>query len=350
MRSESIVASLYLLLLATVAALDSCVLKTNFKDKNFPCRKLLHCREPRDWTSMRAEIKTKSQDNRLCAIVVDCAYRINISNFDFQTIDGVFDRVINITISRCNTTQVRLADDMYYVVEVDFKGNAFDSLGFMQDWPKADLETLHLPNNQNKNIRKTYLFGMIQLSKLILYSNLIKDVERGCFRDKHKLQTVDLANNRIEILGENMFRNLKELTTVRLAGNRINSMDTATFVNVHLDSLDLSHNDIATVPNSAFVDSSVISLNLYNCRFVNIPFGFLSSLQQNLTKLDMSNNDIESLPSNAFVHLSYLQVIYLSGNRLTAVEQSVFPPSILEINLLWTATTTTIQATTRTPS
>ncbi|KAI0216489.1 hypothetical protein LSAT2_031492, partial [Lamellibrachia satsuma] len=329
MSYESLVASLHLLLLATVAAQDTCTLKTTFKDDDFPCRKLLHCQEPSDWTSLSTEIKTKSYVDRLCAIVVDCANTASISNIDFQAIGGVFDRVVNITILRCNTTRVRLAADMNYVFEVDLKGNAFDSLGFMQDWRKADLVTLHLPHNQIKHIRKTCLFGMIDLSKLILHSNLIKDVEPGCFQDKQKLHTVDLANNCIETLGENMFRNLKELTTVRLAGNRINSMDTAVFVNVHLESLDLSHNDITTVPNSAFVNISVIFLNLSNCRIVNIPFGFLSGLQQDLTKLDLSNNDIDSLPANAFVHLSDLQVIYLSGNRITTIEQSMFPLKIL---------------------
>ena len=327
------IASLYCLLLATVAAQDSCTLDTNFKDEDFPCRKLLHCREPNDWTSLRAEIKTRSEDDRLCAIVVDCANMVSISNFDFQAIGGVFDRVINITISRCNTTQVRLADDMYYVVEVDLKGNSFDSLDFMQDWPKADMEFLHFSNNQIGYVSKTDFSGMLHLNNLRLDSNLISDIEPGSFQDNHRLQVVDLANNHLETLKEYTFQDLNGLKCIRVSGNSIKNLTSSAFVNVHTDSLDLSHNDVMTVPNSTFVDTSVISLNLSNCRIGNIPFGFLSSLRQNLTTLDLSNNDIGSLISDAFVQLSQLNVIYLNGNRLTTIEQTMFPPSISEIHL-----------------
>ncbi|KAI0216807.1 hypothetical protein LSAT2_031248, partial [Lamellibrachia satsuma] len=318
---------------ATVAAQDSCTMETTFKDDDFPCRKLLHCQEPSDWISLSAEIKAKSYVDRLCAIVVDCENTISISNFDFQAIDGEFDRVVNITISRCNTTQVRLADDMYYVVEVDLNGNGFDSLDFMQEWQSNEFEALHFYNNQIKNVRQKDFSTFNHLSSLILESNLITDVESGSFLNNHELRRLDLANNRLLTLRENMFRELGRLKVVRLAGNRINSMDTAAFVSVHLDSLDLSHNDVTIVPNSAFVDTSVISLNLSNCRITNIPVGFLSSLRQKLTTLDLSNNDIESLPYVAFVHLSHLQVIYLTGNRITAIEQTMFPSTISQIHL-----------------
>ena len=327
------IASMYCLLLATVAAQDSCTLDTNFKDEDFPCRKLLHCREPNDWTSLRAEIKTRSQDHRLCAIVVDCANKVSISNFDFQAIGGIFDRVINITISRCNTTQVRLAEDMYYVVEVDLKGNSFNSLDFMQDWPKADMEFLHFPNNQIGYVSKTDLSGMLHLNSLRLDSNLISDIEPGSFQDNHRLQVVDLANNHLETLKEYTFRDLNGLKCIRVSGNSIKHLNSSSFVNVHTDSLDLSYNLVTTVPNSTFVDTFVISLNLSSCLIVNIPSGFLSSLRHNLTTLDLSNNDIGSLISDAFVQLSQLNIIYLNGNRLTAIEQSMFPPSISEIHL-----------------
>ena len=133
------IAMLCCYLFLTVATQQSCKLKNDFKDDDFPCRKWLHCEKPSNWASLSAEIKTRSQDDRLCAILIDCANTVTISNFDFQTIGGDFGRVISVTISQCNTTQLHLADDMnFFVVEVDLSGNAFDSLDFMQDWQSTD--------------------------------------------------------------------------------------------------------------------------------------------------------------------------------------------------------------------
>ena len=330
-----LIAALSWLLLATVAAQDSCTLETTFKDDDFPCRKLLRCRQPSSWASLISELQTKSNDHRLCAIVVDCAKTVTISNFDFQAINGRFDRVISVTISRCSTTQVRLADDMYYVVEVDLNGNSFDTLDFMQDWSgvSVEFEVLHFYRNRISSVRKDDFKEFYQLSNIRLDSNLIEDVESGSFHNNQRLQSVNFANNRIGSLTEDMFKDMKGLKIVQLSRNRISSLTAGVFVNVHLDSLDLSYNEIATVPNSIFADTSVISLNISNCRISNIPSGFLSSLQQNLTTLDLSNNDIDQIASDAFAHLSQMQVIYLTGSRLTTIVQSMFPASISEIHL-----------------
>ncbi|KAK2158487.1 hypothetical protein NP493_1795g00028 [Ridgeia piscesae] len=331
-----VIATLSWLLLATVAAPDVCTLETDFKDDDFPCRKWLHCRQPIDWTSLSAEIKTKSDNDRLCAIVVDCANTITISNFDFQAIGGRFDRVLNVTIARCNATQVRLADDMYFVVEVDLNGNAVNSLDVMQQWKDnnfEEFEILHFYRNTLSSVRKSDFAEFYQLTEVRLDSNIIVDVEAGSFDKNQKLDSINLANNRIVNLRKDMFKNIKTLKSVQLASNKITTLDAGVFLNIHLQSLDLSHNDITTVPNSAFIDTSVALLKLSSCQIRNIPSGFLSSLRQNLTTLDLSNNDIGSLTSDAFVHLSQLRVIFLTGNKLTTIEQSMFPQGISEIHL-----------------
>ena len=324
-------------LFSTVATQQSCKLKTDFKDDNFPCRKWLHCEKPSSWASLSAEIKTISKVDRLCAIFVDCANKVTISNFDFQTIGGDFDRVVNVTISQCNTAQLHLADDMnFFVVEVDLSGNAFDSLDFMQDWESTDFEALHFHNNSIKIVRPNDFSTFRHLSSLRLESNLITDVESGCFVNNHELKSVDLSDNRLEILKDNMFKDMEGLKVVRLARNMINSMADGAFRNVHLDSLDLSHNDITTVPNSAFVDTSVVSLDLSHCQISNIPSGFLSSLQENLITLDLSYNNIGHVAPDAFVHLSHLQVVYHAGVN---IDTSLLP-----------STTTTTSTTTPSPS
>ena len=331
-----VIATLSWLLLATVATRDVCTLETDFKDDDFPCRKLLRCRQPSDWTSLSREIKTKSDNDRVCAIVVDCANTVTISNVDFQAVGGRFDRVLNVTISRCNATQVRLADDMYFVVEVDLNGNAVNSLDFMQQWKDIhfeEFEILHFYRNTLSSVRKSDFVEFYQLTEVRLDSNRIVDVEAGSFVKNQNLESINLANNRIVNLRKDIFQNKTTLKSVQLASNKITSLEAGVFLNVHLQSLDLSHNDLTVVPNSAFVDTSVVSLNLSNCRIGNIPSGFLSKLRQNLTTLDLSNNDIGSLASNAFVHLSQLREIFLTGINLATIEQSMFPQGISEIHL-----------------
>ncbi|KAK2158485.1 hypothetical protein NP493_1795g00007 [Ridgeia piscesae] len=198
-------------LASTVATEQSCTLETDFKDDDFPCRKWLHCRQPTDWTSLSAEIKTKSENDRLCAIVVDCANTVTISNFDFQTIGGQFGRVLNVTISRCNATQVSLADDMYLVVELGLDGNAFDSLDFLKDWQSTEFEVLDFHNNRLRTVRQTDFANFNHLSSLRLDANHITDVAANSFLNNHELVSVNLANNRLQTVGERMFAGMDAL-------------------------------------------------------------------------------------------------------------------------------------------
>ena len=320
-------------IVSTVATQQPCKLKTDFKDDDFPCRTWLHCQQVSSWASLSAKIKTKSQDDRLCSVVVDSTNTIIISNFDFRTIGGDFDRVVNVTISQCNTTQLHLVDDMnFFAVEKGLNGNAFNSLDFMQDRQSTEFEALHFHNNRIKIVRPSAFSTFDHLSTVRFESNLITDVESGCFVNNDKLKNVNLSDNRIEILEENMFSDMEELKVERLAVNRINSMADGVFRNVHLDSLDLSHNDITTVPNSAFVDSSVMLLNLSHCHISNIPSGFLSSLQENLITLNLSYNNIGHVPPDAFVDVSQLQLVYHAGINID--------PSLLSSTTTTTSTTT----------
>ena len=328
-----VTATLYWLLVVTVAAQDSCTLYTTHKDEDYPCRKLLHCREPSSWVALSAELKTSSYNDRLCAIVVDCANTITISNFDFQAIGGRFKRVGNITVSRCNTSQVRLADDMGYLVEVDLSGNSVTSLDIMSDWTNSEFQIIHFYRNRITSVRRYDFDEFYYLSVVRLDSNLIADVEPGSFESSQFLKIVNLTDNRIVSLRQGMFRDLTQLKIVQLGSNRISSVASGVFANINLDLLDLSHNNIEAVPNSVFTDTSVISLNLSNCRISNIPSNFLFSVRRNLRTLDLSNNGILQIASDGFADLSHLKVIYLTGSRLTIIEQSMFPPSISEIHI-----------------
>ena len=333
MSSLCVTATLYWLLVVTVAAQDSCTLYTTHKDEDYPCRKLLHCREPSSWVALSAELKTSSYNDRLCAIVVDCANTITISNFDFQAIGGRFKRVGNITVSRCNTSQVRLADDMGYLVEVDLSGNSFTSLDIMSDWTNSEFQIIHFYRNRITSVRRYDFDEFYYLSVVRLDSNLIADVEPGSFESSQFLKIVNLTDNRIVSLRQGMFRDLTQLKIVQLGSNRISSVASGVFANINLDLLDLSHNNIEAVPNSVFTDTSVISLNLSNCRISNIPSNFLSSVRRNLRTLDLSNNGILQIASDGFADLSHLKVIYLTGSRLAIIEQSMFPPNISEIHI-----------------
>ncbi|KAI0224172.1 hypothetical protein LSAT2_024812, partial [Lamellibrachia satsuma] len=330
MEQRFFIAALSGLLLTSIAAQDSCKLVRN--DGN-----MLICEHPSNWELLLEELKTKTYDHQPRTVIIDCEHKISIDKFKCEGCD--LGRMMNLTISRCNTRLVELKDAAPFLVNLDLSRNALNSLSCTTGL--AELGMLDLQRNNIAHIGRTDFSQNTRLNTILLNSNRITDVESGTFDHIVELQEVDLSNNSLETIGGQLFRDLKYLTKVRLTANKIKHIDMNAFVNVHLHLLDLSHNDITTVLNSAFVTTSVISLNLSNCQIGNIPFGFLSSLKQQLITLDMSNNDIASLPSNAFVHLSHLQVIYLSGNRLTTTDNSMFPPSIVEVNFNSPTTTTT---------
>jgi Leucine-rich repeat (LRR) protein len=126
-----------------------------------------------------------------------------------------------------------------------------------------------------------------QLQRLSLADNQLSGLEKGCFRNLRTLLFLDLSNNNIESLPESLFE-ATQLEILQLADNRLSEIPVRALnpVQSSLKQLDLSGNMILMVSESQ-----------------------LGQIQQ-LTVLNLARNNIHSLDSRALccspalVHLS----------------------------------------------
>lgn len=133
------------------------------------------------------------------------------------------------------------------------------------------------------------------------------------FRGLTELKEMDLADNNIWSLPTEVFCPLFSLKQLNLTANRLTDIAQLGFsdwgngpsqpgkaCNTGLETLDLSHNDISTIPNNG-----------------------LSALRS-LTQLMLQDNLLIEIADRAFVGLQSLQVLNISSNQLVALPPELF--------------------------
>ncbi|XP_014280647.1 podocan isoform X4 [Halyomorpha halys] len=155
------------------------------------------------------------------------------------------------------------------------------------------------------------------------------------------LTQLDLSYNLIEDLSENVSK-LNKLSHLYVRNNQISSI--TNFSSTSLKFLDASENKIEklTIGNSPSLRQLTLSNNLIktiqpklynvipNLEILNLSSNFLTKLEDhsfnltNLLQLDLNNNEISSLSQKCFSGLSRLQVLNISLNRIQTVSPSTF--------------------------
>ncbi|KAK7603316.1 hypothetical protein V9T40_003315 [Parthenolecanium corni] len=144
------------------------------------------------------------------------------------------------------------------------------------------------------------------------------------FRGLPQLKYLDLSDNNIWSLPQELFCPLNTLVHLNLSSNRLHNVSELGFsdwgngpsepgkrCNVGLEVLDLSENEVATLPDNGFTS--------------------LRSLQ----KFYLQNNVISTMADRAFVGLTALKYLNISNNRLVALPPELFQSTryIEEIHL-----------------
>ncbi|XP_075211347.1 capricious isoform X1 [Lycorma delicatula] len=140
------------------------------------------------------------------------------------------------------------------------------------------------------------------IQRLVLQYNRVKSVD-AAFQFYGQLQYVDLSHNNLVTIPTKSFDSQKRLLE-----------------------LHLSHNKISAITNRTFEGLKQLSvLNLRGNYLEDLPDRLFSVLSQ-LEQLDLGQNRICRIDSEAFAGLISLRVLYLDDNQLKVVPTSSFPP------------------------
>ncbi|MBN3301393.1 LRC32 protein, partial [Amia calva] len=222
------------------------------------------------------------------------------------------------------------------------------------------LKTLDISFNKlDTDSVAVYLQNMSSLEYLTsinLENNVILDIEEGSFDSLDNLVTLNLARNNLKCICDFVLNQLKVLN---LSRNAIEFFITSENEDVyHLDSLDLSynnliyfpilpkqnrlkylylqHNNIGSLPSElALLEMNELYRNITNLSSNEDEDNYDIYSEPKLThlvNLDLSNNHFTSLPSNALSDLVSLEHLSLRANCLIILTSLHFP-SLRSLNL-----------------
>lgn len=197
-----------------------------------------------------------------------CNYLPHISLFYLH--DNVFEAFDFTLIEKCSS-----------LIELDLSSNVITTLSGNISALES-LTSLNLANNNIKSLNVT-LEGLANLSSLVLFNNSIDSLQRKNFVGLTNLEILNLSRNHISQSEdmETIFRDIESLQT-----------------------LDLSFNNLAGIPNNSF-----------------------SHLNQ-LKRLLLDHNQLENVNPMSFYGLNTLNVLALDNNRLQALPDDIFFPFV----------------------
>lgn len=135
---------------------------------------------------------------------------------------------------------------------------------------------------------------------------------------------LDLSSNKLEHVNESVLSGpgYTTLVNLNLSYNQIVKISSTTFSKLrYLESLDLSHNRLETLPDHSFFYSPLVELDLSSNKLVEVKIGaFTSQSSGKAINIDLSNNLISALSKGLDNPLPNIRSLNLSGNKLQAVQ------------------------------
>ena len=174
------------------------------------------------------------------------------------------------------------------------------------------------------------------IKTLILKYNDFHSVDAS-FHFYPELMLVDLSSNELVSVPDRAFASQRRLKELRLGGNKISELTEKTFSGLSkLESLDLSHNFLERLENRVFKPlKSLKELNLGSNRISEVDQRAFAGCSSTLVSLNLEDNLLMKVPTLAFSHLTNLAELSLAGNSLKVITDSTFPslPSLAVLSL-----------------
>lgn len=203
---------------------------------------------------------------------------------------------------------------------LDLANNQIDSVSEMSFHNSTQLQLLNLADNMIDRLGDRTFEGLVRLEQLNLEGNLLAELPDTIFERARlqMLENVNLARNQFEIAPlKALQRQYFFVSSVNLSRNRVKDIPADDSVMVNIKTLDLSFNPLSSesIANVLGEPKTVRELHLAGCNVTHVtrletPF---------LRYLNISHNDISTLSDTAFERTSLLETLDLSHNQLDAM-------------------------------
>ncbi|XP_061197974.1 insulin-like growth factor-binding protein complex acid labile subunit [Saccostrea echinata] len=215
--------------------------------------------------------------------------------------------------------------------QLSLQGNKIKNATFPTSYEvSTSLATVGLSANEVENLTDNTFKSLRNsaLRKLELSRNKITDISSGAFLPLTKLVSLVISLNpltatKLQVGLEGLRSSaLRSLNIARLnLGGRLPSSTFALLNGTGLKQLLMSNNQIIQLPSRAFASlKNLEQIELSGCKIqtiANDTFAGLSSL----TNLNLADNSLDKVPKNL---PSRLNILYLNGNQILALEENAF--------------------------
>ncbi|XP_011257736.2 leucine-rich repeat-containing G-protein coupled receptor 5-like [Camponotus floridanus] len=213
---------------------------------------------------------------------------------------------------------------------LDLSSNQIQSTDFVKLLPNS-LHVLDLHDNSLSSL----VFDKNHVNLLALnldYNNLryITNVMTGL----ENLQYLSVSGNKIDSIESNAFEDTNKLVYLNLSTNKITHFHSEIFIKLQsLRLLDLNYNMLEEIPQIS--NETIISTLFLNCNNIKSIISNAFVQMPKLMKLLLGGNQIIEINVKAFAHLSLLEILDLSRNKLSFLPEgwSEFLISLKYLNL-----------------
>lgn len=163
------------------------------------------------------------------------------------------------------------------------------------------------------------ILGMLKISK-----NKLKVLRSGIF-NQMPVRQLDLSYNNLNIIESRTFEGNVYLEYLILRGNKLRNLDMLWFRNtINLRSVNLAENFLTTLNQGCFseVKDNRISINLAYNKIVRIEEHTFAGLQS-IDSLLLQNNNLSSLPDDFFRNTSFY-ILHIGNNYLSELPGSFY--------------------------
>lgn len=164
---------------------------------------------------------------------------------------------------------------------------------------------------------------MAHLGHFFLNGNQLTSIPYNQLSTLKHMKVLDLSYNRISMViqpqTEPEIRGLQiSLDTLRLDWNQIESLPAGSFQHFFkVNRTFLTGNPLNMIEEGAFRDSKIRELYFTDCDLMEISSQSLRGLESSLEFLDLSGNNITTLPNHVFQEFDFLRTLIFRENTIT---------------------------------